>query len=716
MTSASVPIEQGSSTQANRWTLALFALMGLLFGLLAHTLRTPNYDAEARVSVGNPIGTIAEEVEVVTSGRVLDAAATIVGFRPNISVEANEVAKLLTITARTDDPGSAAAAANAVANTYIQSQNTAAAALATVAEPNDSPVGPGRVVFALVGSAVGAALGLLLGLFMGSRRPARSRSRVPAEAATVPTPKATPAGGFSESFAAELVEPASTESRIFSSTQLSEPAAVRAAPAVDANPSSVVIAVEPSAEHPAPVDAVAINATDGESLPTFLDASELWGDGAGSDTFAEPATDQPAVTPVHTAAGSGSFTAFAVDEPIASSAGASHDDAGLGPRTLTATAGDTPAQADIDLRERAELDRKALHSQFEAARYEQTLAHEQELAHRDAEHELQMGELQQEIAVLKKQARAATSQLKQQAGNDQHRVGDLQAQVDIAEEEARSLRAQLEKERIAHTHKLTEERGAADRSLDNARREYRDELNRHTRIHRAALSDHRDEIDRALAEARVAHADELEEQHREYETSLEAERSRRDAEIEAMTRRHQQELAEVAEQQREALERQAAQYKQTITALRQGRGTADDEIVELQRTVQQFRNEIAGLRKHQRQTDGQHASSVQKLQDDLAVTRTELASERERSKALREDVLKRSAESHELVDKALEERNKQLAELDAAVARQRDYADARVREIQALAEERSREAAAREADMTATISRLKHELSRLQGD
>ena len=90
--------------------------------------------------------------------------------------------------------------------------------------------------------------------------------------------------------------------------------------------------------------------------------------------------------------------------------------------------------------------------------------------------------------------------------------------------------------------------------------------------------------------------------------------------------------------------------------------------------------------------------------------KAELEGERERNAALRADVLRRSADAHQAIDKAVEERTAQLTELEASVARQRQYADSRVREVSAAAEEQSRQAASREASLTATISRLKREL------
>ena len=57
----------------------------------------------------------------------------------------------------------------------------------------------------------------------------------------------------------------------------------------------------------------------------------------------------------------------------------------------------------------------------------------------------------------------------------------------------------------------------------------------------------------------------------------------------------------------------------------------------------------------------------------------------------------------------------ELADLEATVARQREYAESRVREASSAAEENTRKAAVREAELTAAISRLKRQLAEAKG-
>ena len=130
------------------------------------------------------------------------------------------------------------------------------------------------------------------------------------------------------------------------------------------------------------------------------------------------------------------------------------------------------------------------------------------------------------MANLTKQVRMQEVRLKNRSGTDQTRVGDLEAQTNALELELAELRRTLKAERIAHTQRITDERGAADRVLDNARRQYREELSKHVHTHRQALADHRTELDQELANDRADQAAKLEAQHLDYERQLDDERSR----------------------------------------------------------------------------------------------------------------------------------------------------------------------------------------------
>jgi len=276
------------------------------------------------------------------------------------------------------------------------------------------------------------------------------------------------------------------------------------------------------------------------------------------------------------------------------------------------------------------------------------------------------------------------------------------------------LRQTLERERISNAKRITDDRGAADRSLDNARREYREELSKHVHNHRQALADHRADLDQELARDRAKHAAALDQQHREYEHQLESERERAENQIEAANERHELKLAEIAEANRAEVQRQAAQHRDTIASLRTATDISDTEMRQLEKDNNSLRNDVSVLQKHVNQLTTDAVSTERRLSDNADLLQAELDAERERNAALRDDVLRRSAEAHQAVDRAVEERTAQMAELEASIARQREYADARVREISAEAEEHARQAATREAKLTATVSRLTRELEEIK--
>ena len=351
-----------------------------------------------------------------------------------------------------------------------------------------------------------------------------------------------------------------------------------------------------------------------------------------------------------------------------------------------------------------------MQSQHEAERDELVLRYNQETARLSAEHERAAAALRSEVASLTKQLRIQEVRLQNMPGSDQTRTGDLEAQVDALEEELSALRQTLESERIGYAQRITEERGSADRALDNARREYRDELGKHVHSHRKTLAAFRADLDAELAKDRARHAAALEEQHVGYERQLVADRVRAEAKLVAANERHALEAAAHRHANQQHYDRQATQHKATIKELRSTSESSNAQRRELEKANQLLQVEIATLQKQALQNETEQASTARRTAQELALVQAELDGERERNTALRADVLRRSAEAHQAIDKAAEVRTAQLAELEASVARQRQYADNRVREVSAAAEEQARESASREASLTAAISRLKREL------
>jgi len=627
--------DESTAAGTSRWTVAIFALIGLGVGLIVFALRTPTYQAETLVAVSNPIGSITDEVNIVLGETVMSAASSSLGFTPELQVTAAEVANLITIRASARNPQQAADAANIVAGTYVQSQQGAAAQIAQDAVAPDSASGLGPLVFAAVGTLLGALLGVFISYLKMVRLPARTKQPEQHRATALP------------------------DSSV-------------------AAPPSFISDSRPLG----PVEIMDTKPTDSKQASTFAHASPF------SDAAVEPASDGGQSQGSGQKIETGAWLTESEPTPTAS----------------------VDSRAYIDLKELEHLDRRAVQSQFETAHYELVLAHEEETAHLRAEHERQLAKLRAEVGDLNKRVRMQAVRLKGRAGTDQTRVGDLEAQLDALEAELAESRQTLETERIANTKRLTDDRGIADRSLDNARRQYREELAKHVHTHRQTLAAHRAELDRELAHDRAAHASALEAQHTEYEHQLAAERHRGETKLNAATERHAQELADLNAATQQELERQAIQHKETIESLRGSTESTDVELRELGKENRSLRVEITSLRKQARLDIADHGSIVQRLNDELTILRNELEGERERNTALRADVLRRSSDTHQAIDRAVEERTAQLAELEASVARQREYADTRVREMSAAAEDQSRQSAVREANLAAEVSRLKREL------
>ncbi|MEM7094330.1 MAG: hypothetical protein AAF567_15115 [Actinomycetota bacterium] len=337
--------------------------------------------------------------------------------------------------------------------------------------------------------------------------------------------------------------------------------------------------------------------------------------------------------------------------------------------------------------------------------------HAAELSQAAATYEREASELKRQLADARKQGRIATARLKRLSGDDQHRVGDLEAQATALEAEIATLRGQLEAERIAHLTELTNERDAADRSLDNARRDFEDRSQAAADDNRRILAESRQALDEELAGIRAEHQAALDRQHREYDDALRRERARSKEDLARLSERHIDELEAARQQGDDEAERRNHDTKATIRDLRSSEKRLAAQVEHLEQAERQYRSELARHRSQQTDLLRKSRETEQSLQDELAMVKKSLANEKDRNAALREDVVRRTAEAHQAVDRAIEDRSAQLAELEALVAQQRRHAEERVREATTSAEERARDAARREADLTARISRLERELS-----
>lgn len=748
--------DRGSSASleafASRWIVASFALVGLIVGLFIFSFREPVYESLAIVSVNNPLGTMGDEAALITSDRVLSPAAASLGFQPDIEVEPNEIADLLSITARASDPDDAANAANLVAQFYEQSQTTTAVRIAGAAEPNPSPVAPSRIAHVLVGSLLGALLGFAVSSFRSLRAALPTRTRTnEAERPEPIRPAVAPSAGLST-----LAEP---HDATFTDALGSDPRGAPTPPSHEATrgplldlrgDEATVTAVNTDEPLPAPAELVSEDVRIlGTTPPGSIDdvatprsnafssaASSMvarppaptssWRSGAPTPAPPPPApatspppTPAPArvehenVSRVEVAAPDLDADDLIDETPIATTRNAT-------PEPTASMAPDLPKDTMSDLHDGirfgldTERELENLQTQYEARINDLVLEHTETLGNVEADFERQLGELKRELADARKESRVATAQIKRLSGDDQHRIGDLEAQAEALEAEIATLRGQLETERIAHVRELTNERDAADRALDNARREFRDQVDAVETLNRRSMSESRTELDELLASSRAEHQAALDRQHTEYDEALTRDRDRHKADLARLAERHRDEMAKAKSQAEQETERQLRLTKQTISDLRTTEKRLTTELDELRQAERQYRAELTNVRKQSRYAQQKHGESEQTLRDELAVAKKSLTAEKERNAALRDDVVRRTAEAHQAVDRAIEDRSAQLAELEALVTKHRQHAEERVREANASAEERARESARREAELTARITRLERELDEVR--
>lgn len=762
---------------ASRWVVALFALAGLIIGMVLFGLREPTYESRTIVSVNNPLGTMGDEAALVMSDRVLSPAAAALGFQPDIEVEPNEVADLLSITVRANDPDDAARAATQVAQSYVQSQTTVAVRIADPAEPNPSPVAPNRLAYVLIGTVVGALIGAAVGSLQTLGRLVPRRAE-PVERPAPIRPARRPSSELASAMSAENAgqgeryEPGPTGITEMPSASSESVVDLRmVAPVSDGSrpePSTPAVAPAPAPAPRRPA-ATAFSSASSSMVDTPSRPTPTWRTGE-VPVASEPSSPDASTPPVHTPApqplaaeepqptpappvaqsvpigfDESDAESFFVEAPPAAvhevkptgyietgptfeEHDLDHDDLGDGPTfsdepifenepaparvrpSAIARRAQSPSPDSIE----AVRDLEDIEAHYETLLNDQAMGHAETLSSVEADFERDLSDLKRLLADARKQARIAAAQIKRMSGDDQHRIGDLEAQATALEAEITTLRGQLESERIGHVRELTTERDAADRALDNARREFRSRLDAHENDSRRAMSDSRGELDELLAKARFEHQTALERQHQEYEEALARDRERHKADLARLAERHREDITKTRTQAEEGGERQARQIKQTLAELRATEKRLTTELGELHQADRQFRAELTTARKNHRYTQQKHAETEQSLRDELALTKKSLQSEKERNAALRDDVVRRTAEAHQAVDRAIDDRSAKLTELEALVARQREHAEQRVREANAAAEERARAGARREAELSARITRLERELDQVR--
>jgi len=734
-------------------------------------LRTPTYESQAILNVNNPIGTMVDEANLVLSDQVRGPAYRVLGYDADIDVEPNEVADLLTITVRADDPERAARAATVVAETYIQAQTSVPVSVTQAAEPNRDPVAPSRMAHILFGSALGALVGVALGWMralgrLAPTRTAQTDAAAPIRPPRTPSPELaaaaaalrdvdvvpTPDDGsrYAPSPAPAAIDDPDPSAQDYSPEALAqrwEPSRVlQAEPAVAAfeppapppPPAPLVPPAPPAPLSPLPAPPLPAPPLPATPLPAVLvadvqqaplrpahakDLPHDYGDYQNTPTPSIPESHQgqemanqdqtstPApAAPTRRAAAFSAASNSMVDAP---------------PVTTNAWA-PTQLELDAQVSQAAEAVDALGHDTYVTG--ETYVASETSDSNEPANPSHLGGPALTtnvagdinltESSVLEPVASASnTPESRPAVANPgpskprgDHRVGDLEAQVGALEQEIDSLREHLDNARISHVREITKERQIADRALDNARREFNRTAEASEQANRSTLASSRSELDRELGELRTAHQAELERQHGLHESLLQKERERRTDELHKAGKRHEAQMADLRTEHARTLAQTKSGTRETLAQLRESVRSLTSELQQTRESEQRLRQELSMAQRNARSNEQQYAENLQTVRDELTLARNELRAETQRNAALRRDVVKRTAEAHQAVDRTLEERSSQLADLEAMVVKQREQAERRVRDAHAAADARARDSAKREAELTARITRLERDL------
>lgn len=725
----------GVAEAASRWVVAIFALIGLIVGLVLYTLQDRTYQAEASVNVNNPIGTMAEEAAFALSDRVMDPVQAILGYAPQVEISENELAELLTVTVRDNQAERAAQAASLVAQTYVESRASTAASVASEAEVPANPVSPNALIYLIAGTSLGALIGLALSAVQSVRdslpgrgdeqplqpiRPAQEATglaeRITASrAGSTPDPE-TNGGEASEADEADGIDPDS------------ETVDVR--DGIWRQPDGAGRGQDPSQ---APVDEAAA-APDRKTAGT---GSSRWSDHslrstpAPSSTFVAAsrtaAHDPFAAATATTATGAPDAIGDSPDSARTTTAGSvaalilSPAEPGGAASTEATAASSRPDDTgdpeefeefeefeDQEYISASQIQAEVGLSEVEAQRIENV----HELALIDARHRQAVANLRRDLTEAKRSLRTATVNARRTSGSDQTRIGDLEAQLEAAQTEVETVREQLESQRVTHLREMTAERESADRALDLARKDFRRQVTEIKADARKTSVNDRADLDQILAHSRAEHQGELDSLHTRHDAALTAERERRRSDLQQLRQAHDQAIADLKRTQTEAIERRRARTKAVIAALRAGEKAAATQIEDLKAASSRLRRELNTARKTNRTVQQDADQTVQNLRDELAVTKRNFQREQDRSAALRDDVLRQTARANRQADKEVDDRTARLAEVDELMNRHRERAERRIREATEAAESRVREAGRREDELLATIADLRRRLAK----
>ncbi len=709
------------TTQRSRLVVIL-AFTGLVLGLVAATLRPPSYESFARVTVLNPVESLQDELQAFESEDLLRIAEAELGFLPEVRVEAIPVQNILTVFTVADSGERAAQAANVMAEAYRSSRIASAVRVGQSGQVPDAPFAPNRSAYMLLGTVLGAIIGFgatfALRLFDRSQNGTDHRASEPhagpegperhtfsnsqdtsanlgsvssAGATIVPEWSADTPPSHTSHTAVPVVEDEEPTVRILSPIAAPRPVA---AAGLHAEPAVVPVAAKPTTSRQTS-PATEVDRTERTPAPTHETGSSAPANTSGTEQISTTDDDAPDSAP--------RSSERSHSTPVERTMVAPPTPRPPTPRPESpAVAARKPTQprhsgGDIDTDIAAETRRRDVDDDGGSDRM---------LISMRLEHERDVLGYKAEIARLNKDLRGKVLALNEYRNGDQGRISDLETQIELLERELSKQRSRLDRERIAHTRALTEENGRSDRSLDNARRRFRAELSKHADQHRSALIKAKAEFDDALAVERSDHAKALEADHARYERALQVERERSAGLIDKSRERINRELHEQLEAERTTHKQSADKHRSAISSLRRQFETADAEAADLRITLQRLQRELKRARGSVTKASNASADEVATMRDEVAELRKQLASEQNRVTSLRSDLSRRIRVSNEAMTRDLAGRSHQLAELEASIAKQREYADKRVREVTIAADEAARAAAVREAELLSTIARL----------
>jgi len=290
------------------------------------------------------------------------------------------------------------------------------------------------------------------------------------------------------------------------------------------------------------------------------------------------------------------------------------------------------------------------------------------------------------------------------------RAADLAAQIEFLDREVSRYRDLLATERIKHSTGLADLQLASDTRLDALQQEQRKQTQALHDSYRTLLNNRQVEFDQALSEATNGRATELADELGRQRESLDRAQARREIVLGA---NHQQTVDEMHEAHTRAVQeikRDLSHATSTIERLQSELATqverADNAEQDLARSVQQ----VADLERKIQLIATQARFRVDEAEKQATAATDRLNAERQRSSATLAELLERSASIAAEADKARSELAAKQVQVEHAVAKAVQRAQADYRQLATAADEQVARAIARETELEDAIAQLRARL------